>query len=83
MKITTEWLTERVEQAPTNYHLTVLPATALKIRMAWQKLKMHARDGDELWAFSSPPVGGTYAGKHSGYALVRGGRIVEVAAPER
>jgi hypothetical protein len=50
--------------------------------MAWQKLKMQARDGDEVWAFSSP-VSGADAGKHSGYALVRAGRIVETSAAGR
>jgi hypothetical protein len=76
VKIIPEWLTERVENAPTSYHRQLSPMAALRIRMAWQKLKREALDGDELWAFSNPPNTWKRQGKCTGYALVRGGRIL-------
>ena len=77
MKIPSEWLTQRVENAPTSYHRTLAPMAALRIRMAWQKLKRQAGEGDEVWAFSNPSNTWKKQGKYTGYALVRDGRIVE------
>lgn len=77
MKIPTEWLTERVENAPTSYHQNLPPMAALRIRMAWQKLERLAGEGDELWAFSSPSNTWKKQGKYTGYALVRDGKIIE------
>lgn len=77
MIIPTEWLTQRVESAPTSYHEDQAPMTALRVRGAWQKLQRQAREGDELWAFSSPPNSWKKQGKYSGYALVRDGKILE------
>lgn len=77
MKITPEWLTQRVENAPTSYHRNLPDTAALRIRMAWQKLKRQAGEGDELWAFSNPPNTWKKLGKHTGYALVRDGEIVQ------
>jgi hypothetical protein len=51
--------------------------TALRLRMAWQKLQRQARGGDELWAFSNPPSTWRKLGKCSGFALVRDGEIVD------
>lgn len=72
MKIQTEWLTQRVESAPTSYDQSLSDRTGLRSRMAWQKLRSHATPGDEVWAFSDPS-----GSRLSGYALVRGGEIVE------
>ncbi len=76
-KIPTEWLTQRVENAPTSYHRNLAPMAALRIRMAWQKLKRQAREGDELWAFSNPSNTWKKQGKYTGYALVRDGKILQ------
>ena len=77
IKITPEWLTQRVENAPTSYHRTLAPMAALRIRMAWQKLKRQATEGDEMWAFQNPSNTWKKQGKHTGYALVRDGRILQ------
>lgn len=79
MKIPHEWLTQRVENAPTSYHRNLAPMAALRIRMAWQKLKREAEDGDEMWAFANPSNTWKKQGKYSGYAVVRGGKIVTSA----
>ena len=77
MNIPIEWLTQRVANAPTSYHPNRSPMAALRTRAAWQKLQRHAIEGDELWAFSNPSNSWKKQGKHTGYALVRDGRIVE------
>lgn len=76
-KATEDWLTERVEDAPTSYHRNLPDMAALRIRMAWQKLKRQAKEGDEMWAFTNPASAWKKQGKLTGYALVREGRIVE------
>ena len=77
MKIDSEWLTQRVENAPTAEHRNLSEMAAMRIRMAWQKLKAEAREGDELWAFENPSNTWKKLGRHTGYALVRNGRIVK------
>lgn len=77
MKIPKEWLTQRVENAPTAYHRKLPEMAALRIRMAWQKLKREAGEADELWAFQNPSNTWKKLGKHTGYALVRDGKIVQ------
>lgn len=76
MKIQTDWLTQRVETAPTSYDQSLPDRTGLRSRMAWQKLRSHAAPGDEVWAFADPS-GGNRPDRLDGYALVRGGEIVE------
>jgi hypothetical protein len=77
MKIPSEWLTQRVENRPAAQHRDLPPTTALRIRREWEKLKGQAAEGDELWAFANPSNTWKKLGKHTGYALVRGGRIVQ------
>ena len=77
LKIEMEWLTQRVENAPTSYHSNLPDMAALRIRMAWQKLKRNAGQGDEMWAFQNPSNTWKRMGKKTGYALVREGEIVE------
>jgi hypothetical protein len=77
MKVQTDWLTQRVENAPTAAHRNLPPMAAMRIRMAWQKLKSEARDGDEIWAFENPSNTWKKLGRHNGYALVRNGKIVK------
>ncbi len=77
MKIVEEWLTERVENAPTSYHRHLPDMAALRIRMAWQKLKRQAVEGDEVWAFQNPSNTWKKQGKLTGYALVREGKILQ------
>jgi hypothetical protein len=77
LNVSQEWLTERVEAAPTSFAAGLPDRTALRLRMAWQKLQRQARGGDELWAFSNPPSTWRKLGKCSGFALVRDGEIVE------
>ncbi len=76
MKAQIEWLTSRVESPPTSYQTSEIEASALRIRMAWQKLKRQAGEGDEIWAFTNPATGWRQA-KQSGFALVRDGTILE------
>ncbi len=45
--------------------------------MAWRKLKSQAGQGDELWAFSNPPSTWRKLGKHTGFAIVRDGNIID------
>ena len=77
MKVHPDWLTQRVENAPTAAHRNLSPMAAMRIRMAWQKLKAEAREGDELWAFENPSNTWKKLGHHTGYALVRGTKIVK------
>lgn len=77
MKILPEWLTQRVENAPTAEHRKLSAMAAMRVRMAWQKLKSEATDEDELWAFENPSNTWKKTGRHSGYALVRKGKIVK------
>ena len=77
MKVPPEWLTQRVENAPIAQHRNLSPMAAMRIRMAWQKLKDEAREGDELWAFENPSNTWKKLGKHAGYALVRNGKIAK------
>ncbi|MEX2570254.1 MAG: hypothetical protein WD737_03045 [Gemmatimonadota bacterium] len=76
-KIPPEWLTQRVEDAPTSFHRDVAPGAALRVRSAWQKLKSQATEGDELWSFSSPGNQRKKPGRYVGYALVREGKILK------
>jgi hypothetical protein len=77
MKIPSEWLTQRADNAPAARHRNLSEMAALRIRMAWQKLKREAEEGDELWAFENPSNTWKKLGHHTGYALVRGGKIVK------
>ena len=77
MKIDPEWLTQRSENAPTAQHRNLPEMPAMRVRMAWQKLKAEAKDGEELWAFENPASTRKKLGHHTGYALVRGGRILK------
>ena len=43
MKIPKEWLTQKTGNAPTAEHRGGSEMTALRIRMAWQKLKSQDR----------------------------------------
>lgn len=79
MQIPVEWLTERVEDIPTSYHQNLSPSAALRARMAWQKLKRQAGEGDELWSFSAPPTAWKKEGRYIGFALVRDGTILQSA----
>jgi hypothetical protein len=47
------------------------------IRREWQKLKDEARDDDERWAFENPPNTRKKLGHHTGYVLVRNGKVVK------
>lgn len=77
MDVSPEWLTQRVEDAPTSYASGLPDRAALRIRMAWQRVKSHACDGDEVWAFETPPSAWRKVGKLNGYAIVREGVVVE------
>ena len=78
MKIPKEWLSQKAGNAPIAEHRNGIPEmVALRIRMAWQKLKANAREGDEVWAFVNPSNTWKKLGKQTGYALVRDGKIVE------
>jgi hypothetical protein len=77
MKILAEWLTQRVENAPIAEHRKLSGMAAMRIRMAWQKIKDAAEEGDEVWAFENPSNTWKKLGRHSGYALVRKGKIVQ------
>lgn len=83
MKISTDWLTERAEEAPTSYH-PEHAGDALRIRMAWQRLKSGASTGDEVWAWATPESLWKKHGRASGYALVHDGEVrqsVRVSPP--
>ena len=77
MKVDPGWLTQRVENAPTAVHRNLSDMAAMRIRMAWQKLKTEATEGDEVWAFENPASTWKRLGHHTGYALVRNGRILK------
>ena len=77
MKIPSECLTQRVENAPTAQHRNLSGMAAMRIKMEWDKLRREAKEGDELWAFENPSNTWKKLGKHSGYALVRKGKIVK------
>ena len=77
MKIPSEWLTQRVENAPTAQHRNLSTRAAMRVKMAWQKLRAQAEEGDELWAFENPSNTWKKLGHHTGYALVRKGKIVK------
>jgi hypothetical protein len=77
VKIPLEWLTQRVENAPIAEHRRLPTTTALRIRMAWEKLKRDAEEGDEMWAFANPSNTWKKLGKYSGYAIKRNGKIVQ------
>ena len=77
MKIPKEWLTQKAGNAPSAEHRNLPEMPALRIRMAWQKLKAQAQEGDEIWAFANPSNTWKKMGKQTGYALVRNGKIVE------
>ncbi len=77
MKVLSDWLTQRVENAPTAQHRNLSGMAAMRIRMAWQKLKTEAQEGDELWAFENPSNTWKKLGHHTGYALVRNGKIIK------
>jgi len=77
MEVLPEWLTTRADNAPTAQHRNLSEMASLRIRMAWQKLKKEAVEGDELWAFENPSNSWKKVGRHNGYALVRNGKIVK------
>ena len=80
MKISPEWLVQRVEDAPTSFTAEPPNPSALRVRMAWQKLRGRARKGDELWSFANPPSTWRKLGRLNGFAIVREGSIVDSAA---
>jgi hypothetical protein len=43
----------------------------------WERLKLSMADGDELWEFCSPPASWAHLMGRQGYAVVRGGEIVD------
>ena len=51
MKIEAAWLTRRAENAPIAEHRKLPEMTAMRIRIAWQKVVREAGEGDEVWAF--------------------------------
>jgi len=77
MKVQSEWLTQRVENGPTAPHRNLSAMAAMRIRMAWQKLRTEAGENDELWAFENPSNTWKKLGRHAGYALVRNGKIIK------
>ncbi len=77
MKIPLDWLTQKAGNAPTSEHRNLSEMAALRIRMAWKKLKDQAQEGDEVWAFANPSNTWKKLGKQTGYALVRNGKIVQ------
>jgi hypothetical protein len=77
MKIPPEWLTQKVDSAPTSYNRSRTEMSALSIRMAWQKLQRQAGEGGEVWAWANPSSTWKKQGKLSGFALVRDGAIIE------
>ena len=79
MKVPTDWLTQLAMNAPISEHRNLSPVAALRIRREWSKLKAKAAEGDELWAFANPANTWKTLGRQSGYALVRGGKIVQSA----
>jgi hypothetical protein len=76
MKIPKEWLTQRVENKPAAHHRDLPPMTALRIRREWEKLRAQLEEGDELWYFANPSNTWKKLGKYTGYAIVRGTKIV-------
>jgi hypothetical protein len=79
MKIPSEWLTQRVENKPISAHRELPAMPALRIRREWEKLKAQAKaeEGDEMWAFANPSNTWKKLGKHTGYAIVRKGKIIQ------
>lgn len=77
MKILHTWLTQRCENAPIAEHRKLPEMPAMRVRMAWEKLRSAAQEGDELWAFENPSNTWKKLGRHAGYALVRKGKIVQ------
>ena len=77
MKVPPEWLIQRAENAPIAEHRNLSTMAAMRVRMAWQKLRNEARDDDEIWAFQNPSNTWKKLGRHTGYAIVRGGKIVK------
>jgi len=76
VNVPVEWLTERVDSAPTSYQDSLPPGAALRLRAAWQRIKFKASEGDEVWAFSSPSGSWGRRPRYTGYALVRGGKVL-------
>jgi hypothetical protein len=70
-----EWLDQRADSAPIAQHRALPPMPALRIRMAWNRLRAQATEGDEVWSFVNPKNTWKRNGKRSGYALVRGSEI--------
>jgi hypothetical protein len=77
MKIERDWLTQQAERAPTAEHRKLSTMAAMRVRMAWEKLKREAGEGDEVWAFENPANTRKKLGHYTGYALVRKGKIVK------
>lgn len=75
-----DWLTQRVDEAPTSYHQDLPEMAALRARMAWQKLNRRAKEGDEIWAFANPSSAAKKQGGQVGFALVRDGKVVDSVA---
>lgn len=74
MKVPSEWLVQRVDEAPTSYTPATQRSSPLRTRMAWQKMKSRAHSQDEVWAFANPS---DRLGRHLGFALVREGAVVD------
>jgi hypothetical protein len=77
MNVSPDWLTGRAEDAPTFFGSGRPDGSALRMRMAWRRLKARAAQGDELWEFANPASTWRKLGRRTGYALVRDGAIVE------
>jgi hypothetical protein len=77
MKIPKEWLTQQVDNKPAAQHRDLSPMTALRIRREWEKLRSRLGEGEQLWYFINPSNTWKKLGKHTGYARVKDGRILE------
>lgn len=77
MKVLPDWLIHPAENSPAPKHRNLSEMASMRIRMAWQKLRNEAAEGDELWAFENPSNTWKKVGRHNGYALVRNGKILK------
>lgn len=79
-----EWLTKRVTASEAEAchavqldQLGSAPVPFGFLNGAWRSLLAKVQPGDEIWEFSSPGENWINLAGQRGYALVRGGEVVE------
>jgi hypothetical protein len=76
VSISKEWLRQKTSVAELEAGFARQPPADRWLK-GWQELVAAMQPGDELWEYCSPPPSWQKLAGEAGYAVVRGGRVVD------